>query len=194
MPLTKSEAEQFLAAPKTLMGRFQWLPIRRQEPRKSRADQFHRPATPGRLDLICNVAINGTQPRGLIFRTSVFPRDINMATFQLECDMVPPEGKRRHHLYRLDWHPDSPHTNALRHPDPGIAGAFFAPGETHEHSCLDHIEPGSLHIRLVELHAARSVNPDPPNFDAALDYVCGRLSIGNKGDIPPAPRQGELWL
>lgn len=191
MPLSADDARHLIESRKVLTGPFRWMPRWREESDRKKMDKQERPLTPLRLDLVSALAIDGVQPRGLRLRASVFPRRTNAAMFQLECAMVPPQGNRRHELYRMEWNPIRGHTNALDCADPDIAGMYFGPGDTHEHSCLDHLS-GKGFVRVNDVHAARPIFPDPADFKDALTYVCARICIENGGDIRPPVAQGEL--
>ena len=81
------------------------------------------------------IEIDGTLPRGVWFRSTLWPKNPDTASIQLECDLA---GSRSHMpLYRLDWRPMTTHTNGQFGP-PELRGAFFDVGDTHEHICFDH--------------------------------------------------------
>ena len=191
MPLTAEDAQYLLESAKTLTGSFRWRAVRKEEPQKKTKAQKDRLATPDRFDLLSQIAIGKTQPRNLRFRASVFPKKPDVATFQLECAMVPPKGKRVHVLYRIEWHPFSGHTNGFDLADENLAGRFFADGETHEHICLDHVDGQGI-VKSRDVHAARPLPLDPHDFNEALTYVCARLNIVNGNEILPPEAQGEL--
>ncbi|WP_147307902.1 hypothetical protein [Fulvimarina endophytica] len=191
MSLTAEDARYYLESAKTLTGPFRWNAVRKEEPQKRTEIQKERPATAGRLDLLSQLAIGKAQPRNIRLRVSVFPRKPNVATFQLECAMVPPRGNRIHVLYRLEWHPFSGHSNRFDLADGNLAGRYFENGETHEHICLDHVDDNGV-VRAGDVHAARPLAVDPRDFNEALAYVCARLSITNCSEILPPEAQGEL--
>ena len=74
-----------------------------------------------------------------------------------------------------------------------LRGAVFYPGETHEHSCLDHASPDRTRILKDGVHAARPVNPDPKTYDDALRHACGMVGIQNPEIVPAAGVQWYLF-
>jgi hypothetical protein len=142
-------------------------------------------------DLLSDVTIDDGQPRGLRFRVSVFPSRVNSATFQLECAYEPPRGKTTLPLYRFEWNPISGHQNAFDVPDDGLAGRTFYPGETHEHSCLDHVS-GSGFVKSGGVHCARPILLDAANFHDALTYVCVRIHLIGVAQIGNPEEQWQL--
>jgi hypothetical protein len=105
--------------------------------------------------------------------------------------MLPPQAKQHHVLYRMEWNPTGNHSNALDCADPDLSGLWFGPGDSHEHSCLDHLTDGGV-VRANDVHCARPLVVEPTNFKDALTYVCARINVENGGVIPQAVAQGEL--
>lgn len=188
MVLPVEFAREFIESPKRLIPPFDWVAVTKQDKRRPE-DQIARPLPDQRFDLVCSAQIAGVVPRGLRFRYSTFPRRLNAACFQLECQRSPNE-KTHHILYRMEWHPIRGHTNTFDC-SPDIAGRTFVDGETHHHSCLDHVTQDGR-IREGDVHAARPIAPDPPDLASAFAFVCGTLNIGNGGDLPMPKDQGRL--
>ena len=189
MTLTLDQVTDLLNKPKTLVPPFRWNEVRRQD-RRSAKHQFEEPLPVQRYDLVASTTIEGGVPRGLRFRFSVFTRRLYAATFQLECNRSTRD-RTVHILYRMEWRPIRGHTNG-RHADSAISFRVFSDGETHHHSCLDHLgEDGAL--RAGDVHLARPIDPDPPDLNSALAFVCATLNITN-GSVLPEPRsQGQLF-
>jgi hypothetical protein len=172
------DAQHFLECQKCLVGTNEW---KRVENREGRAEKHTFEA---------RIAIDGILPRGLWFRIVVYPRYPNTATFQLSCERI--GSRSQHTLYRLEWRPLSPHLNGFHGP-PELQGMPIPAGQTHEHSCLDHVAEAEGRIRSGDVQCARPIEPDFPNFAAALAFVCDKLKIKNCGDIPSPADQGSLF-
>jgi hypothetical protein len=80
--------------------------------------------------------------------------------------------------------------NAM-HPDPELSLRNFEMGETHHHSCLDHLGPNG-EVRAGDVHLARPIVPDPQDLNGALACVCGILNIENGSVLPEPGKQGLL--
>src|SRR5271166_2285918 len=128
------------------------------------------------------IEIDGTLPRGVWFRASVRPRQIDSATFQLECDL--PDKRSHLPLYRLDWRPLSIHVNGQNGPEE-LRGLVFGAGESHEHICFDHSADREGRLRAGGVHSATKIDPDFPSYADALAYVCAKLNLSNCVEIPP---------
>lgn len=133
--------------------------------------------------------INETLPRGLWFRATRWHQYPDVATIQLECDL--PDTRAHLALYRLDWHPFNTHKNGPIG-SPVLANRFFDVGETHEHSCMNHI--GSVDQELMANFplCAAPVAREFSIFHDALTRACAILNITNCDDIPPSLLQPEL--
>jgi hypothetical protein len=143
------------------------------------------------LCLLADVTIEGAQPQGLRFRASVFSQRPNSATFQLECAYDPPQGKTVLPLYRFEWNPVSGHVNKIDVRDGSLRGRIFAPGETHEHSCLDHATDSGM-IGSRGVHCARPILINARSFHDALTYVCARIHINGASGIEIPQTQWQL--
>src|SRR5690606_39030128 len=130
-----------------------WNEVRRLDGRSSQK-QIDYPRPVQRYDLVETAEINGGVPRGLRFRYSIFPRRIYSATFQLECNRSTRD-RTMHILYRMEWRPIRGHINGA-HDDPEISLRVFEDGETHHHSCLDHVGLDGR-LRSGDVHLARPV-------------------------------------
>ncbi|AMJ59072.1 hypothetical protein AXW83_01060 [Bosea sp. PAMC 26642] len=181
MALELDEAVFYLDSDKELAAGAGW------QPKKNRAGSYPVMFFERRL------RIAQAMPRGLKFRISVFPTFPDVATFQLECDQ--PGQKTCLVLYRLEWHPISGHSNGLGLPTPPeIQGLVFLPGDTHEHTCRDHVTAVERRVLEPGVHAARRIEPDFQTYDAALSYVCGRIRLINPEAIPPSGAQWDLGV
>ena len=138
----------------------------------------------------CRVGTAGALPRGLWFRVVLFPRYPDTATIQLECDR--PDSRSHMTLYRVEWRPLSGHMNALDGRPEEFAGMRFEPGDTHEHSCLDHAFGPSDLIEPPGVHLARPISPDFQDFAQVLAHACGKLRITNGDAVPPPKDQGSF--
>jgi hypothetical protein len=181
-------AKYRLEQPKLLVPPFRWNEVRRQDKRPPKAS-FERPLPVQRFDLIGSLAIEGGVPLGLRFRYSVFPRRIYSATFQLECNQAA-SSRSMHVLYRMEWRPLSGHVNG-KHSDPEVSFRTFEEGETHHHSCLDHVGADGQ-IKPGDVHLARPITPDLPDLNSALRYACATLNITNGSVLPEPGNQGQL--
>lgn len=172
MWLGVAEAKSFIECEKRLIEISGW------HPEKNRAEKH-----------ICEarVAIEGVLPRGLWFRSIVYPRLPDSATFQLDCDR--PNARNHHVLYRLDWRPQKPHQNGFIGPIEH-RGRSFAARETHDHICLDHVVEGEERIRSGDVQCARPVKPEFKKFAEALAFACVKLNLQNCSDIP---EPGDQW-
>lgn len=175
MPIPFEMAERIFVAEKQLISPF-WRDV--QSATKS---EQHR-------TLECRVTIAGGVPRGVMFRIGLFPRNLNSATFQLECDR--PDVRSRVPLYRLELAPLGAHTNAQYGPD-DINGLFIDPGITHEHDFHDSLTADGK-LRSKSDAQARIVANPPQDFSTALAYVCSRINVINPHDVPNPGTQG--WL
>lgn len=179
MELLAKDAAFILEAEKRLRGRCRWTVA------KSSRDGCAR-----RVNFEARVSIGGTMPRGIWFRITVIPQYADTATFQLECDTP---GFRAHlPLYRLDWNPAQTHLNG-QHGPAELRGMFIDAGITHAHNCLDHIDDSTGLLRNGGVQTARIIKPDFSSYDEALLWVCDKLRIRNRGDIPPPPAQAEMF-
>jgi hypothetical protein len=178
MTLGLDEAKAFLVQDKEMVGNFGWRP-------KSNHDRY--PV----LFFEARLSIGQTVPRGLKFRSSVFPTFPNTATFQLECDM--PKGRTCITLYRMEWNPISGHMNGFAdHVPADIRGLTFMPGETHEHICTDNIVSHEGRLRASGVQAARAVTQNFVSYDDAFAYVCAKIHIINPEAAPPSNAQWDL--
>jgi len=176
MKLSLEDAKHILRSRKTLIQISAW-------------EHKTRGASELQCAFQCRVMLDGAMPRGLWFRCTTFPRFPNTASFQLECDIP---GNRSHlPLYRLDWHPLSPHPNGDFGPS-CLRGSYMDVGQTHEHICVYHADLKKREIRAGGVQTAAVITPDFGDFNDALRYVCDTLKIGNLGDIPPQKSQGTL--
>ena len=178
MTLSIEDAKRIIAAPKRLIGIREWE-IKARGGNTSPYSAFE-----------ARVEIDGTIPRGLWFRANVRPRQMDSATFQLECDL--PDNRSHLPLYRLDWRPLSNHLNG-DHGPPKLRGLLFAAGESHEHSCLDHAIEHEGRIRTGGVQTATKIDPDFPTYQDALAYVCVKLTLVNCAEIPPVRDLGGLF-
>ncbi|MDG4892728.1 hypothetical protein P9272_03915 [Mesorhizobium sp. WSM4976] len=178
MWLGVDEAKFLIESEKTLVEIGPW---KRAENRETRSE---------RHIFETRVAVAGTIPRGVWFRITFQPSDIDSATFQLDCDK--PVGRTKHTLYRLDWRPTRAHTNGYHGPAE-FHGLHFVMGQTHDHICLDHVIESEGRIRSGDVQCARPINPDFENFDEALAFACAKLNIVNRDNIPPRSAQGSLF-
>jgi hypothetical protein len=138
------------------------------------------------------VGLRQAMPRGLKFRISIFPAHPETATFQLELDL--PNTKTCLPLYRLEWGALSGHGNLMDQQFPEeLRGLVFEPGETHAHSCLDHLTPERLAVRKGGVHAARKIESPILSYEGALRYACGTLNIENPEVVPPPGVQWTLF-
>jgi hypothetical protein len=97
-------------------------------------------------------------------------------------------------LYRLEWSAISGHGNAVGEEVPEeLRGLIFEPGDSHEHSCIDHVSSDRQIIRKGGVHAARKIEPDFDSYDDALRYVCDTLKIENREAIPASGIQWPLF-
>ena len=172
-----SEAKQLLETSKRLSGS-RWNP------------RVNREGIAQRHSYECRLEVDGALPRGLWFRVIVFPRHLNVATFQMDCEL--PGTRANLPLYRLEWRPLSGHINAMSGCPVEFAGRLFLSGETHEHCCLDHAIESENRIKSGGVHFARPILPDFQNFNEALAYVCEKIHIVNGDEIPPPGAQGSL--
>jgi hypothetical protein len=178
MVIPIQEAQQILAAPKQVFDSKDWQPKANRESR-----------TPV-LFFEARIRIASAVPRGIRFRISVFPRFPDVATFQLEYEQP---GKRTLlTLYRLDWRPLSGHGNGRNGPEE-LWDLTFEPGVTHEHICLDNLSFVENRVLKSGVQSARRVEPDFSCYEDALTYVCGRLNIINRDEIPLPKAQGEFF-
>jgi hypothetical protein len=128
-------------------------------------------------------------PRGLWFRIETWQKYPKVATFSLTCDV--PKSRTHLVLYRMELNPFSSHANLGPGPS-ALSGTFIQAGVTHEHSYEFYDGMEDCEIQLGVTPMAQITNQPPINFDSALTYVCDKLRIENRGDIPPAPLQQEL--
>lgn len=179
MTLTLKEAQRIIATEKRLFSIGNWV------------------AGPGRYDkttvrcgLEARVEMEGTLRRGLWFRIYLWPSYPDVATFQLESDMV----NSRSHLpiYRLDWHPLTTHRNDAKAPD-GLKNRLFVAGETHEHLCTYKLDATGENIDMEGSLNAAPVMPDPRSYQEAFKHVCDTLNLVNGGDVP-SPEFQIPWL
>ena len=175
MPIPFETAHTIFLAKKSLV-----LPKWRDIQNATKSEQ-HR-------ELECRVAIAGGLPRGVFFRITLFPRNLNSATFQLECDR--PDVRSHVALFRLEVAPLIAHTNALYGAD-DINGLYIDPGVTHEHDFHDSVTKDGQ-VRLRSCEPARVVINPPRDFATALSYVCSRINVINAQDVPNPGTQG--WL
>ncbi len=177
MEISELDAQALLTAPKTLVQGRGWI---RKENRTGRDAVSYYEA---------RIMVETSLPQGLRFRVSFFPTGSDNATFQME---IQPEATRGVlWLYRLDWRPKTGHLNGFQGP-PELQGLIFAPGETHEHICTDHIAPIERRILKPGVCAARKIHVDFTDYISALNYVCDKLNIINREEIPPRNTQAEL--
>jgi hypothetical protein len=175
MPIQFEIAESIFVAEKQLIS-----PVWRDIQNVTQSEQHRK--------LECRVAVTGGVPRGVTFRITLFPRNLNSAKFQLECDR--PDIKSRVPLYRLELAPLSAHLNGSYGTDE-INGLYIDPGVTHEHDFHDSLtKDGQLRLRSCE--QARIVANPPSDFATALRYVCSRINVINAQDVPNPGTQG--WL
>ena len=179
MELSFADATVYMTEPKWLIPNDDWVDKPNREHRYKIA--FHE----SRIRLVEEM------PRGLRFRISVFSHAPSSATFQLELDR--PETKKCLTLYRLELHAITGHGNSQDGAVPEeIRGLIFGPGETHEHSCLDHTTCNGSMIRSGGVHAARPVTDDLQTYDDALRRACGIFRIQNPEVVPPSGVQWTL--
>lgn len=176
MPIPFEVADRIFRAEKQLLRPLKWESVEG----KKRNEQ--------RRKLECRVEVDGSIPRGVFFRITMFPRSLTRMTFQLETDM--PSGRKHVPLYRLEMEPMRPHMNKMYGPDE-INGIYIAAGQAHEHVFYDSLtEEGDLRSNPCE--QARTLSEIPGDFATALGLVCHRISIEN-GDLLPSPGdQGDL--
>ena len=189
MSLTFDEATELLEQPKTLVPPFRWNEVRRQDTRSS-LNQIENPLPVQRYDLLASAAISGGVPRGLCLRYSVFPRRLYSAKFQLECNRSTKD-RTMHVLYRMEWRPIRGHVNGAHH-DAELAFRVFEDGESHHHSCLDHIGADG-HVKSGDVQLARAINPDFRDLHSALTFVCDTLNVINGSVLPEPGSQGQLF-
>jgi hypothetical protein len=171
------DAEELLNAPKRLFEIHGW--------KRKAGGPKQAPV----LFFEARVRLEGVLRRGLRFRISEFPRHPNVATFQLEMEQPP--AKTCLPLYRLEWRPLSGHGNGRTGPKE-LWDMTFLPGETHEHICTDNVSYIEERILKSGLQAARRIDPDFEDYDAALRHVCAKLNILNYDEIPPSNAQWEV--
>lgn len=180
MTLKLSDAIDFLSMPKLVLRDASWGA---KENREGRAEVVQYESRIIAADVLL---------RGLKFRISVMPSVPNMATFQLDCDQ--PGDRTRIALYRLEWRPLRAHTNGMSKRIPeDIRGLFIPAGQTHEHTCLENVEAATEQIVKPGVDAARKIDPDFASYDEALAYVCDKLKILNREEIPPSGAQWSLF-
>lgn len=179
MELSFADAAAYMTEPKWLVSEGDWVDKPNREHRYKVA--FHQ----------SKVRLEQEMPRGLRFRISVFSHAPKSATFQLEIDR--PDTKRCLTLYRLELYAITGHGNSWDASVPDdIRGLIFRPGQTHEHSCLDHTAANGTMIRSGGVHAARAVADELRTYDDALRHACATLSIQNPGVVPPSGVQWPL--
>jgi hypothetical protein len=177
MVIPFDHASELLGAPKSLLELHAW-----------RRKENQRPEVPI-LFFESRVRVDSALPMGLRFRVSAFPRHPNVATFQLEMEQPP--SRTCLTLYRLEWRPLTGHGNGRTGPEE-LWDLVFAPGDTHEHTCLDHFSLSAGKVLKPGVHAARKIEPDFADYESALAHVCGKLNILNPEDIPPSNAQWEM--
>jgi hypothetical protein len=178
MGLSLSDAKQLLSCEKEIVGAV-W---------KERTND-HKVAT--RICYESRLKLDGVLPRGLWLRVVAFPQFPDKATLQMDCEQ--PGTKTNVTMYRLEWRPLSGHTNGMDGKPEEFAGWYFAPGDTHEHCCLDHAVPTEDRIKVGGVHFARPITPDFQNFAQVLSHACVRLNIKNVGIIPKPGDQQSLF-
>ena len=152
----------------------------------------HKPTRDGKAVqcvFASRIKIDGTMPRGIWFRCTMFPKYPDTAAIQIECEIL---GSRSHiPLYRLDWRPIDTHTNADYGPKI-LRGEFFDFGTTHEHVFIYHAIPKMKRLRTGGVQTARKIEPDFATFKDTLAHSCATLRMENWVDVPPPNLQGEL--
>jgi hypothetical protein len=128
-------------------------------------------------------------PQGLWLRMQTWGKNPAMSVFQLTCDL--PSVRAHINLYRLECSIPGTHLNTGWGPE-HLCNLFIDSGVTHEHSYLHYEGMPDAHLIPGEDPMAEIVEPPPSDFDSALVYVCDKLKIQNRNDIPPTPRQGYL--
>lgn len=177
MTLLLTDARTILESPKRLVSIHDW---------QAKPNRDNRPAI---LTFEARIVIESAMPRGLWFRSHVWPQYPDSAMFQMECDL--PENRSHLPLYRLEWRPFNTHMNGNCGPKE-LHGLFLDSGVTHEHSCLDNVAGGEDRIRAGGVQTARQIDPDFQSFLEALNYACDKLKITNREDIPSPSTQFEM--
>ncbi len=169
-----SEAEEIYQSEKTLVGPYQWI----------------FPSNSGRNQscLTCKVEMAGALPRGVLFRATAYPTFLDTFTFQLECASL--SSRSGIPLYRLEVNPLSAHTNRFYGPEE-LRGLRLPARTSHEHDFHDNLtENGD--IRNTSLPQARPMKIELSDFATALGFVCDKVNIANRSDVPHPPSQGVL--
>jgi hypothetical protein len=176
MPIPFQEADLIFRSEKRLVPPCRWEPIENREKKEEKR----------RLET--RIEMGGGIRRGIWFRAMLFPRYLNTACFQLECQM--PDRRQRVTLYRFEWNPIQAHTNKMYGP-PEVNGLYIGPGQTHEHSFYDGLkDDGELRSQPDE--QAREVRDRMPDFGSGLAYVCSRINVMNGDAVPLPGDQGFL--
>ncbi|MEP3180385.1 MAG: hypothetical protein ABJO45_12620 [Lentilitoribacter sp.] len=137
------------------------------------------------------IKLEGTIPRGVWFRITIFPGSLIRSVFQLECDI--PNSRTHVPLYRLELDPLTAHTNKL-YGDDEVNGVFIDAGVTHEHIFYDSLKPGNILRKPNRCDEQARIVKDPPSdFAHALSYVAVKIELQNADQIPHPNAQGLLF-